>query len=293
MENKKRIVFIVNPISGIRKKQNVPDDIDHYLDKEKYDAQILFTEYAGHAGPLARKAVADGADIIVAVGGDGSINEVSKELVYTKVTLGIIPLGSGNGLANFLNIPINVRKAIEILNNGNEMTIDTISVNDDYFVSIAGVGFDALVAKHFATQKRRGFMTYFRIVSNRYINYRPKKYILNCNNETITRRALFISFANSDQFGYNTSIAPDAKINDGLMDVCIVTKVPLLKIPYLTHMLFHKRVHESKYVELIKTDEIFVSRKKNRVVNIDGESKKLTKDLHFKMNHLSLKVIVP
>ncbi len=291
--DKKTIVFIVNPISGIHKKHSVPDEISCFLDKDKYESKVLFTEYAGHAGPLARQAVADGVDIVVAVGGDGSINEVTKELANTKATMGIIPLGSGNGLANFLNIPINTRKAIEIINNCNVMDVDTISINNDLFVSIAGIGFDALVAKKFSTQKTRGFFTYFRIVLGEYLSYRPKKYTLTYDGQTITRRALFISFANSDQFGYNTSIAPDAEINDGLIDVCIVKKIPLYKIPYLAHMLFLKRIHKSSYVELIKTDEIFVTRKKNRVINIDGESKKLEKELHFKVNPLSLKLIVP
>jgi len=290
---KKQIVFIVNPISGIRKKECVPDVIERYLDKDIYDAQILYTEYAGHARGLAQKAIADGTDVIVAVGGDGSVNEVAKELINTNVTMGIIPYGSGNGLANYLNIPLNNHKAIELLNKCNTMAIDTISINDDLSVSIAGIGFDALVAKLFSTQKTRGFFTYLRIVAGEYLSYRPKKYTLTYNGETIVRRALFISFANSDQFGYNTTIAPDAKINDGLIDVCIVKKIPLFRIPYLAHMLFLKRIHKTKFVELIKTDEIFVSRKKNRVINIDGESKKLEKELHFKVNHLSLKVIVP
>lgn len=290
---KQKIVFVINPISGMVKKENVGNQISLYIDKEKYDYQIINTEYATHAIEITAHAVSNGADIIVAVGGDGSVNEVVNGLKGSNVKLGIIPLGSGNGLARFLKIPFQIKTAIEVLNKGNFTAVDTVNVNDRVFLSIAGIGFDALVAKRFAKYHKRGFWSYFTIATKEYRMYRPKKYQLTLNGETITQRALMIVFANSDQFGYNTSIAPHALINDGLIDVCILKKIPTYKMLFFIQLLFLKQLDKTKYLEIIKTNELWIERKRNKVVNIDGEPVRLTKNLHVKVNHLALNVIIP
>lgn len=290
---KQKIVFVINPISGMVKKENVGNQISLYIDKEKYDYQIINTEYATHAIEITAHAVSNGADIIVAVGGDGSVNEVVNGLKGSNVKLGIIPLGSGNGLARFLKIPFQIKTAIEVLNKGNFTAVDTVNVNDRVFLSIAGIGFDALVAKRFAKYHKRGFWSYFTIATKEYRMYRPKKYQLTLNGETITQRALMIVFANSDQFGYNTSIAPHALINDGLIDVCIFKKIPTYKMLFFIQLLFLKQLDKTNYLEIIKTDELWIERKRNKVVNIDGEPVRLTKNLHVKVNHLALNVIIP
>jgi len=290
---KQKIVFIINPISGMVKKENVGNQITLYLDKEKYDYQIVYTNHANHAIELTENFVKEGADIIVAVGGDGSVNEVVNGLKGSNVKLGIIPLGSGNGLARFLKIPFQIKAAIEVLNKGNYTSVDTVNVNERAFLSIAGIGFDALVAKRFAKYHKRGFWSYFTIATKEYRLYHPKKYKLTLNGEIIERRALMIVFANSDQFGYNTSIAPHAKIDDGLIDVCIVKKVPVYKMLFFIHLLFLKQLYKTNYLEIIKTNELWIERKRNKVVNIDGEPVKLTKNLHIKVNHLALNVIIP
>ena len=290
---KQKIVFIINPISGMVKKENVGNQISLYIDKEKYDYQIINTKYAAHAIEITAQVVSNGADIIVAVGGDGSVNEVVNGLKGSNVKLGIIPLGSGNGLARFLKIPFQIKTAIEVLNKGNFTAVDTVNVNDRVFLSIAGIGFDALVAKRFAKYHKRGFWSYFAIATKEYRMYRPKKYQLTLNGETIKRRALMIVFANSDQFGYNTSIAPHALINDGLIDVCIVKKIPAYKMLFFIQLLFLKQLYKTNYLEIIKTDELWIERKRNKVVNIDGEPVRLTKNLHIKVNHLALNVIIP
>lgn len=290
---KQKIIFIINPISGVIRKNCIEDQIIKYLDVEKYNYLIYKTEYAKHAIKLAKKAVDEKADIIVAVGGDGSINEIINGIKGSDIKLAIIPLGSGNGLARFLKIPFQVKEAIHLINRGNTKSIDTISINEIDFVSIAGLGFDALVAKKFAKYHKRGFWSYFKIATREYQTYRPKKYTLHINGEVIITRALMIVFANSDQFGYNTAIAPDAKIDDGLMDVCIVKKIPMYQTPFFLHMLFMKQLDKTSYIDIIKTKEVSIERKKNRVVNIDGEPIKLSKDLDLRVNHLALKVIVP
>ncbi len=290
---KQKIIFIINPISGVVKRKNVDNQIALFIDKEKYDYQIIHTEYAQHAINLTEQAIIDGADIIVAVGGDGSVNEVVNGLKGSKVKLGIIPLGSGNGLARFLKIPFKIKDAIEVINRNNYTSVDTVNVNERLFLSIAGIGFDALVAKRFAKYNKRGFWSYFTIASKEYRMYSPKNYQLTLNGEVIKRRALMIVFANSDQFGYNTSIAPHAKIDDGMIDVCVVKKIPVYKMLFFIQLLFLKQLYKTNYLEIIKTKEVFIERKRNRVVNIDGEAVKLTKNLHIQVNHLALNVIIP
>ena len=290
---KQKIVFIINPISGVVKRKNVGHQIALYIDKEKYDYQIMHTEHAQHAIKLTEQAVIEGVDVIVAVGGDGSVNEVVNGLKGSQVKLGIIPLGSGNGLARFLKIPFKIKDAIEVINRNNYSSVDTVNVNDRIFLSIAGIGFDALVAKRFAKYNKRGFWSYFTIASKEYRMYSPKNYQLTINGEVIKRRALMIVFANSDQFGYNTSIAPHAKIDDGMIDVCVVKKIPVYKMLFFIQLLFLKQLYKTNYLEIIKTKEVFIERKRNRVVNIDGEAVKLTKNLHIYVNHLALNVIIP
>jgi YegS/Rv2252/BmrU family lipid kinase len=292
---KKKILFIINPISGVNqgKKHTIEEIIIRHLDHIVYDYSIAYTQLPGHATDLAKDAVGKNYFAVVAIGGDGSINEIAKALTGSKTVLAVIPSGSGNGFAHHLHIPFVFEKAIEVINKGRVISIDTVHLNDEIFISIAGVGFDALVAKKFAKKKRRGFLSYFSIVSREYARYKPKSYKLLIDGKPLKRRALFISFANSDQFGYNTRIAPNAEITDGLIDVCIVKKIPLLKIPILAHFLFQRKIDKSNYVECYKAKEIKVIRKKNRVINIDGEAVKLSKDISIKINHLSLNVIVP
>ncbi|MCD4747206.1 MAG: diacylglycerol kinase family lipid kinase [Bacteroidales bacterium] len=290
---KKNIHFIVNPVSGIGKQKVIEKQIEEHLDKSKYEYRVIYTKTPGHATELSKEAVQSNVNILVAVGGDGSVNEIARGLIGTDTVLGIIPTGSGNGLAHHLNIPGNYEQAFKIINKEKSIKIDTASINNTLFVSIAGIGFDALVAKKFAKSKKRGFLTYLRIVTEKYAGYKPKKYKLEIDGEKIKTKALFISFANSDQFGYNAAIAPKAKIDDGLLDVCIVQKAPLIEIPFLAHLLYWKKIDRSKYIKVIKAKHVKVIRKKNKTINIDGEPVKLSKKLNVKIMPLSLKIIVP
>ena len=291
---KKKTLFIVNPLAGGKKKSNVVRNIQQNADPASLDYEIRFTERAGHATELSIEAIERGFDIVVAVGGDGTINEVANALVGKDVILGIIPLGSGNGLARHLGIPRHQAKAVRLINRANFMLIDTAEINGHPFISIAGVGFDALVAKEFAESKKRGFITYFNIIRNRLISYKPKKYTLVFDEGMqITDRAFFISFANSNQFGYNTTIAPNARLNDGLLDVCIVKKPRLPELPVVINLLFLKRIDLAPGVTIVQSKGLTVIRKKARPVNIDGEAVKMGKKLSVRVKPLSLKVIIP
>jgi YegS/Rv2252/BmrU family lipid kinase len=292
---KKRVLFIVNPASGPRHNsaEEFASLVSEFVDRSILDFQIEITQYARHASELSKKAVENKVDIVVAVGGDGTLNEVACELINTDTVLGIIPAGSGNGLARHLNIPLVIGQAISIINQGQILNMDTIKVNDIPFLSIAGIGFDAFVAEKFAGNVTRGFRTYFNIVSSEYLYYKPLDYKLMIDGHSETYKALFISFANSDQFGYNTSIAPGARVDDGLMDICVVQKIPLYSIPFVAPLLFIKQVHRSTFVNIVKAKEVVVKTKKTLIVNIDGEPVSLKGPLHFCINPHSLKVIIP
>jgi diacylglycerol kinase (ATP) len=290
---KKVLLFIINPISGIGKQKNIEELIREHADNSRFDYKVRFTMGPGHGTELAKEAVASGVDIVVAIGGDGTVNEIGKVLVGSETALGIIPTGSGNGLARHLKIPFSFEKAIAVINRCKIRKIDTATLNDQVFLSIAGVGYDAFVAKKFANATKRGFFSYFRIVSNEYPLYRPKKYILEVDGKIIKRKALSITLANSNQYGNNTSIDPHAKLDDGLIDVCIVRRIPLFLIPFYVPMLFTKTFHKTHYIEIIRAKQAIITRKKGKTIHLDGDPAKTGKVLEMKVNPLSLNIIVP
>lgn len=289
----KRILFIVNPISGIGKQRDVEDFITKRLDRVRFKPEIVYTTGPGDATVISRKAAGDGVEIIAAVGGDGTVNETAAGLVGTASAMAIVPAGSGNGLARHLKIPMNMKRAIDIINTGNILKIDTATINDQLFVNVAGVGFDASVAKKFALAGKRGFSTYLRITATSYKNYVPKQYTLVIDGKVIKRRALLISFANSSQFGNNTSIDPAASVHDGYIDVCIVGKMPYWKALFLAPLLFLKKFDQTRYIEIIRAKEVVLKRKKGKSIHLDGDPKIMGHELTMQINPLSLNVIVP
>lgn len=293
MEMKKKILFIINPISGIGKQKKVEQALDIYLEKDKFDYQISYTSYAHHATALSLAAVLKGFDIVVAVGGDGSINDCVKGLVSTGVTLGIIPAGSGNGLARCLNLPLTVESAIKCINNQKSIEIDSINLNNTVYASIAGVGFDALIAKEFAKTHTRGFQPYLKLVLQLYPQYKQQNYTLIIDGKEVQTQALFISFANSTQFGFNTEIAPNAQLDDGLIDVVIVKKPPLPLLLWTAQLLFFHRFDKSIYVETYQAKHIVVKNSGEMGVNLDGEYTSFEGDLDFSVESKSLSVIIP
>jgi diacylglycerol kinase (ATP) len=290
---KKKIVYIINPISGNRKQSCIEKVIAKETDSSQVSYEVLRTDRGGHAEELARAAAAGGAEIVVAVGGDGTGNEVARGLMATRTALGIIPTGSGNGLARHLHIPLSFRASIRIINKGNVRPIDTATLNGRLFVSLAGVGFDAHVAKKFAKSPTRGVISYAKIAIPAYFSYKEKNYRIVADGNEFTRKALFISFANSNQFGSNASIDPVAELDDGFIDLCIVRKIPFFKLLLLAPAFFLKQFHKTRYVEIVQAKEIFVARKRSKKIHLDGDPWKTEKDLHVKIQPLSLQVIVP
>lgn len=290
---KKKICFIINPISGSSRKHSLIDQIKSFLDSDTFIPDFRISEYAGHAIELSKNAVQQNYDIVVAVGGDGTINEVATQIIGSPTVLGIIPRGSGNGLARHLGIPRTVPAAIRLINKNKSIAIDTASINGRPFISIAGIGFDALIAKKFAAHPKRGFLTYFNAVAEHYLKYKPKKYKLTFDDgSTLTSKALFVAFANSNQFGYNTQIAPNASLIDGKLDICIVEKPPLLEIPLIVNLLLLKKIQLSQHVRIIKSGSVKVKRKRSKLINLDGEAVKLEKKLNIVTHPKSLNVLI-
>jgi diacylglycerol kinase (ATP) len=289
---KRRICFIHNPVSGVRRYSRFEDLVKHNLDLDKFEYSIKVTKSPKDAMRLASDAVRDKFEIIVAVGGDGTVNEVIQGLGNADVILGIIPGGSGNGLARHLEIPLEAEKAIQSINKLNTRTIDLATMNGYPFASIAGLGFDARVANKYRKIKKRGLYGYFRVVTMEFFSYREREYILTFNNEKITRKALLVSIANSNQFGYNTIIAPTAQAWDGLLDIVIVKKFPIGELPRIIGLLFTGKIDQSPYIESFKTREIFVERKRGKRVNIDGEAIKMGREIFIRIQPAAIKVIV-
>ena len=240
---------------------------------------------------LTKEAVEAGYGIIAVAGGDGSINEVGTQLIGTDIALGIIPCGSGNGLSRCLNIPLDPEKALQLINRNAVCSIDTVMVNDVPFISIGGTGYDAQVADDYAKDPHRGFETYFRYIIRNYFTLHEKQYTVILPDHTFTTKAFFISFANSNQMGYDVPIAPKASLWDGKVDLCIVRKPNPLELPIVGSYFLSKNMDKSPKVEILQVPEVTIVRPESDVVNIDGESKLMEKDLHIKIHPLSLRVI--
>jgi YegS/Rv2252/BmrU family lipid kinase len=290
--SKQKIRFIINPISGKKHRKNLTSQIESVLNHERFDYDIKVSEYAGHSEVLVQEAIEGHYDIVAVAGGDGSINEVGTRLIGTDIALAVIPCGSGNGLSRCLNIPLEPVKALELINRAAVCKIDTVEVNDVPFISISGTGYDAQVADDYAKDPHRGFNTYFRYIVKNYFHLGEKEYTIQLPDRTFTTKAFFISFANSNQMGYDVPISPKASLWDGKVDLCIVRKPNPLELPIVGSYFLSKNMDKSPKVDIIQTEEATIIRPEPAVVNIDGESVMFEKDLHIKINPLSLHVIV-
>ncbi|WP_316780844.1 diacylglycerol kinase family lipid kinase [Pedobacter antarcticus] len=290
---KSNILFIINPISGGKDKLKIPAQIDAELDRTVFNPNFSFTEYVGHAAEIAEEAVQKNFDVIVAVGGDGTINEVASKVMEHDKILGIIPQGSGNGLARFLKIPMNTRRAVRLINKFHVDRIDTGKLNEKFFFNMAGMGFDAHVSSVFAGNKSRGFSTYLQLGLKEMIHYKPETYELYIDGLLYTRTAYVVSIANSSQYGNNAHVSPRASVTDGLLDVCIIKEFPLYKIPILAYHMLNASTERSGMVEIIKGREIRIVRKADAPIHLDGEPGLMSAELHIEVAPLSLKVIVP
>ena len=289
---KKAISFIINPISGTHKKDSWPEIIHQTIDPERFDTHIFFTEYAGQASELARWQVKKGVPYIVAVGGDGTVNEVAKSLRDTPAVMGIVPCGSGNGLARHLHIPLKLTEALELINNASVVSIDYGLVNDKPFFCTFGTGFDAHISHIFAKAEKRGFWTYMRLIIKEFFTYRSARYKLKVDGNKLKTRATVLTIANSSQYGNNGYISPHADITDGKLDVCIVRPFPKFRAGVLAVRLLRKSIDKSSYYHTIRGKKITIKRKHKGEVHLDGDPCLMGKKLKIKIVPKGLKVLV-
>lgn len=293
MEQKKNIVFILNPISGTRKKKLVPSLLHKHLNHSKYTYEIAETARPLHAQELAKAAADAGAHIVVAVGGDGTVNEVAGGLLYSSAALGILPFGSGNGLALHLGIPVDTVEAIQLLNKPVFSVIDGAEANGKPFFCTAGLGFDAHIGRLFATTPTRGFASYLRISMQEYLRFKPDFYHIRVNGQLLEGEYFVLTMANAGQYGNNAYISPKADIRDGLIDLCLLHPFPHYESIRLSWQLFNKRIHESPYLKIIRTMEAEIHAPSMKYMHLDGEFITLKGKLLIRMLPKSLKVVIP
>jgi len=289
---KKNILFVINPVSGGKDKKGFTKLADHYLDKKQFEAQYIFTEAEGHAYALSAEAITKNIDIIIAVGGDGTMNEVATAIEGTDKQMGIIPWGSGNGLARSLHIPMDHKKAVLRLNQLNEDRIDSAVFNDKKFFNMAGIGFDARISARFAKDKTRGFKGYVKTTLQEIAGYKPQAYKIEIDGQIYESEAFMLSIANSSQFGNNAHISPKASVRDGLLDVCIIKSFPLYLFPVLGYHMFNKTVDKSKYVDIKKGKYIRIQREKSGPIHLDGEPYEMGEEIRIEVKPLSLRVLI-
>ncbi|MGZ3754257.1 MAG: diacylglycerol/lipid kinase family protein [Mucilaginibacter sp.] len=289
---KNKALFIINPISGGKKKDGIPQLIREYLDANLFDASIVFTDGADHAKQIARDAVLDHYPLVVAVGGDGTINEVASSLVGTKTVLGIIPCGSGNGLSRFLHIPMDTKKAVQNLNHYRTALIDTGVANGEPFFNMAGMGFDAHISEVFAREKARGFSTYIKSAFREISNYKAEVYHIEIDGHHYDREAFMLSFANSSQYGNNAHVSPCASVQDGLIDVCIIKPFPVWRLVEMGIRMLTKTAEKTGYLEIIRGKQVKITRKTKGPMHLDGEPRMEGTAVEINIVPSSLNIVV-
>lgn len=287
------VVAIINPISGTGSKNSVPGLLADAFQNTNTDVYITFSKEEGHATKLAQRAVEKGASMVIAVGGDGTVNEVAKALINTGIPLGIIPKGSGNGLARALNLPLNEQRAIDVIMRGNKRLIDCCKANERPFFCTCGMGFDAEVSEKFAEAPFRGPLSYVHAVLNKYINYNTTTYKIEFDGRKIEREAFLIAAANAPQYGNNAYIAPDASMSDGELDLVILKPFKDIEAAQILLQLFTKNLTKNSNMEAFKTRRVRIIREKAGVMHLDGDPVEMDKVIDIECIPDSIRVMVP
>lgn len=271
---KKSIIFIVNPISGGKNKKAILDYINEYFTQSsKWDFEILATKYKGHGGELASK-YRDKVNVICAIGGDGTVNEIANELELSKTKLAIIPVGSGNGLARELNIPLDFKKAIVKIEEGNSKTIDLIKLENRVAVNAFGVGFDSHISSVFEKSKKRGLFNYAYLSLREYFSFSKINYKIELENKTFQGKAMLLGVLNNAQWGNNFYISPNSKLNDGVLQLVIVKSSNVFAMTLLAFAMILKITHLLPFIDIIDIKEKVKVTSDLKSYHIDGESLK-------------------
>lgn len=266
-----RIFLIINKYAGHGKGEKAISLVVPLLQKNGYTVEYSFTEHPGHATELASKASAEGFNMVVAIGGDGTVNEVALGIVGTNTVMGIIPMGSGNGLARELGLSMNMRKSARSLVNGRNIYLDVCKLNKQRFLCTSGIGFDALIADKMSKADSRGFMKYVQLVVQESVFYKPLRVKMTIDGKRIDEAVFLITFANASQFGNNAYIAPGASMTDGLIDVVVVRKFVKIWMPVFAIALFSKFIPKLPFVDCYKARHIELELADTPYFHFDGE----------------------
>ncbi|MBN9284525.1 MULTISPECIES: diacylglycerol kinase family protein [Flavobacterium] len=290
----KYIHFIVNPISGKGKHKIRKEDLEAFFPSNEYKIVVDYSEYKKHAIELTKNAVAKNPEMIVACGGDGTIHEVASGLVNTSIALGILPVGSGNGLASNLSIPKDFEKAIRIIKQGNESAIDVGSINNHYFFSNMGLGIDALIIKKYENMPTRNLSTYVKASLQSAMGYKANKAIVHCNDTVFEVNPMLLFISNSNEMGYNMSLTPKASLQDGWLDLLVVSKLNIFEQLYFGSLVLMSKTEKFKKAnsQLVKEVKIEMENKDSIAMQLDGEYYESKTNI-FKISILegSLKVV--
>lgn len=285
-------MFIINPFAGIKHKKRIPALVERYLDHSRFEYAIHYTQYRGHATELARKAVEDKFDIVAIAGGDGSVNEAALGVLGSDCALLILPYGSGNGLAHHLGYPRHIANVIQLLNNNHRKRIDVGCINAQPFVSLVGIGFDAFVAKVFDREKTRGFLTYAWASMKSLFAYKPFDYNITYDGGIITGKAYIINCCNSSQYGYNIRIAPDAKVDDGILDVVIIRDIKKWRAVLLVFQVMFRSRSMEKCMQRFQCRRMHLETCGYTYLQIDGETVHKAKEYTFTIQPAALQMVI-
>lgn len=290
----RKILFIINRKAGTDREKRLEGVIRRYLTPKAFSVEITHLAYLGHGTVLAQEAVAQGVDTVVAVGGDGSINEIAQGLVGSNTALAIIPLGSGNGLARALKIPMKVPHALELIADGRRKPMDVGYANEHLFLSNAGVGFDALIADKFRHTQKRGLMGYAKLVFKSFSNYKGPLYQIDIDGQTMEKQAFLFTVANGNQFGYEFKLAPNANVFDGELDVCLVPPVPFYGLLPIGFFSLRGTIDKTSYMQHYTGKRITVQSAELAHLQVDGDAVALSdgQKVHFRIETAALQVIV-
>lgn len=289
---KRRILFIMNPISGTSNKKGIPDLIHSGIDSERFDYEIRLTEYAGHAAAIAAEARDNHIDVVVAIGGDGTVNEVARSLVHSETALGIIPCGSGNGLARHLLLPLNVKKAIAVINKCEIRKLDYGVINGHEFFCTCGMGFDAFVSQKFAESGKRGPISYIENILREGLKYKPETYVVEDETGTKRYKAFLISCANASQYGNNAYIAPQASMSDGLLDVVVMEPFDVLDAPQVSIDMMNKTLDKNSKIKTFRCKQLHIHRNQEGVIHYDGDPVMTGKDIDIHLEEKGINIVV-
>lgn len=288
---KKKIRFIINPISGIGNKGDIPKLIEEHLDLDVFDYDIAYTEYRKHAKIIATASAELSYDIVCAVGGDGSVHEVGTALIGTDTKLAILPIGSGNGLARHLNIPLNVKDAILCINRNQAIKMDTVLVNDKSFLGVGGYGFDAVIAKKFDTHHKRGFRGYAYLIIREFFKYNPINVSIDLDGKVKTLPVVLCTVANASQFGNGFTVSPKSDVTDGELELCLLKPFSIWSAPSIIFRFFRKSGDKSRFTEIIPFKKVKIQLSK-KIAHYDGEPFDVKDELNVSVVPKSLNILV-